>query len=145
MKTQKKKNNKESFRKIPDFKWTSQKKKAAFMLSTGTNSLPYIARELEITERTLFNWRQCPEFVEEIEKQTLKNENFTRAGLLRNCLKGMKIKESYIADDKNTYLDYIKQISDLQELTKQKLQVDGQIVVNLVRASCRKEDVRDIE
>lgn len=112
-------------RNLQVFKWTSERKKAAFLLSLGTYTIEAAAKELNVSERVIYNWKEYPAFQTEIERHILKNENFTRAGLLRNCLKGLSLKESNISDDKNTYLDYIKEIADLQGLTKQKIEFDN--------------------
>lgn len=124
------------------FKWTPQRKSAALMLSTGLKTQRQVCLELHITEKTMCEWKKSPIFIEEIDNLTLKNENFTRAGLLKACLKGMNQKEYSIQDDRSTFLDYIKTISDLQGLTKQKLEVETkqQLTITLVRKSCRKED-----
>lgn len=130
--------------KSAKFNWSTKRKNAAFLLSLGTKNYNQIAEEVGIHRDTLFEWRQIPEFMEKVDTLILTNENFTRAGLLKNCLRGLDIKEHYISEDKNTYLDYIKEIAELQGYVKQKVDVkaehSGQIVVNLVRKSFRKED-----
>jgi hypothetical protein len=107
------------------FTWTPARKAAALMLSTGLKTQRQVCLELHITEKTMCEWKKFPAFIEEIDNLTLKNENFTRAGLLKACLKGMDMKKNLIPDDRSTYLDYVKMISDLQGLTKQKIELEG--------------------
>lgn len=126
-----KKKSKISPEKSGKFNWTPQRRKAAFLLSLGDKKYAQVADETGINIDTLLEWRKREEFLEEVDRLTLKNENFTRAGLLRNCYKGMGIKARNIDEDKNTYLDYIKEIAELQELTKQKVELGGKVEVVL--------------
>jgi hypothetical protein len=120
-----KKNTKKNPTKSGKFTWTQKRKNAAFLLSIGGKNHQQIADEVGINRDTLFEWKKREEFLEEVDRLTLKNENFTRAGLLKNCLGGLRIKERYIDDDKNTYLDYIKEIAELQGFVKQKIDLDN--------------------
>jgi hypothetical protein len=43
----------------------------------------------------------------------LKNEHFTRAGLLKHCLRGLVVKQQNLETDRSTYLDYIKTINTI--------------------------------
>lgn len=107
------------------FKWTPSRKAAALMLSTGLNTQRQVCEELHITEKTMCEWKKSPVFLEEIDNLTIKNENFTRAGLLKECLRGLRIKTHSIGEDRATHLDYVKMISELQSLTKQKIELDA--------------------
>ena len=122
-----KKQAKKTTRKPPVWRWTSQRKKAAFLLSLGTKKLEDIALEVGVNERTLYDWRQSSVFREEVDRLTLKNELATRAGLLRECLKGLDLKRNHIENDKNTHLHYVQAIADLQGLLKQKVEFDGNV------------------
>jgi len=130
MAVQKKKKTKKSSEKklknFDDFKWTSQRRRAAFLLSVGDKTNEEIATEVKVTVQALWNWRQYPSFLEEVESLTLKNENFTRAGILKHCLTGLKIKEHYIGEDRSTFLDYLKTIAELQGFVKQKIDVKSE-------------------
>lgn len=126
-KTKPKKQKKPPTRKPPVWKWTSQRKRAALLLSLGTKNLDDIALEVGVNERTLYDWRQSPIFLEEVDRLTLKNELTTRAGLLRECLKGLDLKRDHIEYDKNTHLHYIEEIAELQGLKKHKVELEGNI------------------
>ncbi|WP_281085348.1 phBC6A51 family helix-turn-helix protein [Methanosarcina acetivorans] len=101
------------------------RKKAALLLSLGTKKYEDVASEVGVNERTLYDWRQSPIFLEEVDRLTLKNELATRAGLLRECLKGLDLKKDHIEGDKNTHLHYVQAIAELQGLTKQKVELSG--------------------
>lgn len=125
-----------------EFTWTPKRKDAALLLSTGLKTQKEICEEIHITEKTMCEWKKYPAFLEKVDELTLKNENFTRAGLLKECLKGLSLKVDNISEDRSTHLDYVKVIAELQGHTKQKIELDAkqQVVINLVRKSCRKED-----
>ena len=109
------------------FLWTEKRKAAALLLSTGTKTQREVCTEINITEKTMCEWRKRPEFLGEIDRLTLKNELATRAGLLREALKGLRIKEKHIEEDKNTHLHYMQYIADLQGLLKQKVELEGNL------------------
>ncbi len=109
------------------FTWTPKRKLAAKLLSESTDTYEEIAKRAGINRDTLLGWRKEPIFVEEVKRLTLQHEAFSLAGLLKGCLKGLNIKENYINEDKNTYLDYIKEIADLQGYTKQKVELDANL------------------
>jgi hypothetical protein len=109
------------------FLWTEKRKAAALLLSTGTKTQREVCVEINITEKTMCEWRKHPEFLEEIDRLTLKNELATRAGLLREAIKGLRIKEKHIEEDKNTHLHYLHEIADLQGLLKQKVDLEGNL------------------
>ena len=50
------------------FKWTPRKRRAAYMLACEPLKYKDIAAKLNITEQTLWNYRQCPEFNREVGK-----------------------------------------------------------------------------
>lgn len=125
MVVQKKKKPKKQVNKSKVFLWTYKRKTAALLLSTGTKTQREVCKEINITEKTMCEWRKYPEFLEEIDRLTLKNENFTRAGLLKECLKGLTLKMGNIEEDRSTHLDYIKMIAELQGHTKQKIELDA--------------------
>ena len=110
----------------PDvFKWTPQRKQAALLLSLGTKNYEEVAAEVRIHISTLWEWRKNPIFLKEVDRLTLENEQATRAGLLRECLKGLNLKRNHIETDKNTHLHYVQAIADLQGLMKQKVELEG--------------------
>lgn len=122
----KKKTQSKKLKNFDIFKWTAQRRRAAFLLSVGDKTNEQVANEVKVSVQALWNWRQYPAFLEEVDNLTLKNENFTRAGLLKSCLKGMQIKEHYIDEDRSTFLDYIKEIAELQGYVKQKVDLKAE-------------------
>lgn len=107
------------------FTWTPKRKLAAKLLSESTEPYEDIAKEVGIHRDTLLEWRKDPIFTDEVARLILKHETFSLAGLLKACKKGLEIKENYISEDKNTYLDYIKEISELKGHVKQKVELDA--------------------
>jgi hypothetical protein len=116
---------KKQVKKSKVFTWTPPRKAAALALSTGLKTQRQVCKELNITEKTMCEWKKSPVFLEEIDRLTLKNELATRAGLLRECLKGLDLKRVHIEGDKNTHLHYVQTIADLQGLIKQKVDIEG--------------------
>lgn len=109
------------------FKWTPQRKKAALLLSLGTKNYEEVAAEVRVHNSTLWEWRKNPIFLKEVDRLTLENELTTRAGLLRECLKGLDLKRGHIEGDKNTHLHYVQAIADLQGISKQKVELSGKM------------------
>lgn len=47
-------------------------------------------------------------FLQEVDRLTFVDDNATRAAVVRKIIKAMGIKESYVAGDRNTLLDYME-------------------------------------
>lgn len=54
------------------FKWTPRKRVAAYLLACEPMKYRNIAKKLNITEQTLWNYRQHPEFNREVGKISAK-------------------------------------------------------------------------
>jgi predicted transcriptional regulator len=59
------------------FKWTPRKRRAAYLLACEPKKYKDIAAELNITEQTLWNYRQAAEFNREVGR-ILARENRLR-------------------------------------------------------------------
>jgi len=125
MAVQKKTKPKKPVKQSKVFKWTPPRKAAALALSTGLKTQRQVCKELNITEKTMCEWKKSPIFLEEIDRLTLKNELATRSGLIRECLYGLELKRDHIEGDKNTHLHYDQAIAELQGHTKQKVELEG--------------------
>jgi transposase-like protein len=99
--------------KNPIFKWTPQRKRAAFLMSIGTKTYETVASEAGINEKTLYDWRQCKAFTDEVDSLTLKHEMATKAGLLRLAFKAVDQKKVNLTEDRNTVLDWAEFIVKL--------------------------------
>lgn len=53
---------------MSNFKWTPRKRRAAYMMACEPMRYRDIAAKLNITEQTLWNYRQAPEFNREVGK-----------------------------------------------------------------------------
>lgn len=113
--------------KLDVFTWTPKRKQAALLLSEGTKTYEEVAEEVRIHISTLWLWRKHDDFLLEVDRLTLENEKATKAGLLRRAFKALDEKKDGIKEDKNTYLDWAKFISDLQGHTKQKIELDANL------------------
>jgi uncharacterized circularly permuted ATP-grasp superfamily protein len=78
------------------FNWTPKRKLAAKLLSEGIYNYEEVQEQVRIGKTTLWEWRQNPIFLKEVDRLTLENELVKRAGLLRECLKGLRIKKSIL-------------------------------------------------
>lgn len=95
------------------FNWTTQRRKAALLLSEGLYNNKEVASMVKVTPQTISVWRQSPEFLKEIDRLTFENELATRAGLLRLAFQGVGTNRVDLKEDKNTTLDWAKFIIDL--------------------------------
>ena len=86
-----------------------------------------IAEDFNISNVTISRWKEYPEFLAKVDEFTLLHENGSKAGLLRECYKGLDKKRDTIDDDRSTHLDYVKQISEIQGLKKQKVEHSGSV------------------
>lgn len=134
-----------------EFTWSTKRKEAALLLSTGLKTQKEVCEEIHITEKTMCEWKKFPAFLEKIDELTIKNENFTRAGLLKECLKGLDKKTKGITEDRSTHLDYVKMIAELQGHTKQKIELDadlkhsGELDINLTEEELQKAIDDDLQ
>jgi hypothetical protein len=119
------KTKKKNVNNTQQWNWTTQRTRAAQLLSTGLYTQKEVAEELSLRQETISRWMHHKVFKDMIDELTLKNELTTRAGLLRECLKGLDLKRDHIENDKNTHLHYVQAIADLQGLLKQKVELEG--------------------
>ena len=112
---------------VNKFPWSPQSKQAAELLACGTMLQKEIAVIIDIAEETISRWKRNPEFMQVVDELTLTHEKATRAGLLRGLYKGLAIKSKKIDDDRTTYLDFSKEIAELQNLKKQQIELKGDI------------------
>jgi hypothetical protein len=109
MVVQKKKPKKKERVKNPEkFNWTSQRKLAARLLSTGLYDQNQVAEMVKVYTQTISSWKQYPEFLKEVERLTYLQENATRAGIVRKVLKAIDKKEKCLSEDRSTLLDYLE-------------------------------------
>ena len=132
------------------FQWTKKKYEVAEALAIGIKTQEQIANDCGVARKTIWVWMQKTEFREHVDKLTLENERATRAGILRQLFKGAEIKSKNIEDDKNTLLDYLKEIADIQGHKKQKVEHSGSVehtggVVVYIPDNGRDESGQDIE
>ncbi|WP_135612769.1 hypothetical protein [Methanococcoides sp. AM1] len=112
---------------VKEFTWSKKKLEVAKAISKGTQTHGDIAEAFDITQETISRWKQHPEFLEKIDEFTLSHELATKAGLLRECYKGLDLKIDKIEGDKTTHLDYVKQIAEIQGHKKQKVEHSGSV------------------
>lgn len=104
----KKPKNRKRVKNPEKFNWTSERKLAARLMSTGMYDQNEVSKQVNVQPPTLSSWKQYPDFMKEVERLTFLQENATRAGVVRQALKALNIKESYIAEDRSTFLDYLE-------------------------------------
>lgn len=129
---------------VTDFQWSENKLSVAQSIAEGKKTYAEIAEEHDINERTIYRWKEKPEFMKKVDELTLECELASRAGILRQLFKGAEIKSKNIEDDKNTLLDYLKEIGDLQGLKKQKVEQDINITGEM-NVTAKDELIRRID
>lgn len=112
---------------VKEFTWSKKKLDVAKAMAEGTSTQRSIAEQFSISEVTISRWKDHPEFLNKVDEFTLDHEQATRAGLLRECYKGLNLKRDKIEDDKNTHLHYVQEIADLKGMKKQKVEHSGSI------------------
>ncbi len=119
----------ESNDSLTDFKWDEKKYQIAADLSSGLYTKNQIANRHNISESTIYRWLTIDAFRTYVDELTLKSEITTKAGMLRAINRGLKIKEMNIADDKSTFLDYLKFAATLSGETGEsgKIQIEFNI------------------
>lgn len=109
-----------SVMKRKNFIWSKKKIDVAKELSEGIKTGVEIATEHNTTYKTIWIWKQYPEFLEKIDEFTIAHERGTVAGLLRELYKGLKIKSELIKEDRGKHIDYLKEIGELKGHKKQR-------------------------
>lgn len=90
------------------FRWTEKANRAAIALADGKTILE--ASELAgVTDRTIYNWKNEPEFSAEVDRLTLMTGISARAERLRIAKRvvAQRIKESTVETEKDI-LDWLK-------------------------------------
>lgn len=113
------------------FIWTVKKLDIVKELAEGTKTGEQIASESGVAYKTIWAWKQYPEFLEKIDEFTIAHERGTVAGLLRELYKGLKIKSELIKKDKGKHIDYLKEIGELKGHKKQR--TEG-IITHIIQA-----------
>ncbi|WP_292467270.1 hypothetical protein [Methanolobus sp.] len=112
-----------SQQKPTKWNWNSRRLKAAKLLATTTMTHGDIAKECGVRRDTVSWWNLFPEFKDKVNEFVLLDERATKAGILKKALKTLDAKSDKAADDKNTELDYLKFVSELQGHTKHDVDV----------------------
>jgi len=137
-----KKQTPENPNKLEVFTWTPKRKQAALLLSKGTKNYEEVAEEVRIHISTLWLWRQNNDFLEEVDRLTLKNELATKAGLLRLAYQAVDKKKGTdlknLENDKTTVLDWaefiVKIIPDETKDDEDKLNALAEAIKQSARA-----------
>lgn len=115
-----------------EFVWSKKKLKIAKTIADGTKTIDEVAEECDISPRSIFRLKAHPEFMEKVDEFTLAHENATKAGLLRECYKGLDSKRGNIDSDRTTHLDYVKEIVDIQGYSKHTIKHEGIDGINVI-------------
>lgn len=93
---------------ITPWEWNEKRSAAALMLAEGKTEQD-TAETLELERKTLWNWKQVPEFAAEIDRLSLMIGIASRAERLRIAMRvaRQKVKDESVATDKDL-LDWLK-------------------------------------
>ena len=92
-----------------NFQWSENRNQAAILLAEGKTQRA-VAKAVGITEKTLYNWLQHPEFAAEVDRLTLMTGIAARAERLRIAkrLVEQRVRDGrFIKSDKDL-LDWLK-------------------------------------
>lgn len=98
------------------FSWNPKRRKVAELLATGMFTQKAAAEVVGVRGDTVSKWKQHPEFWEEVDRLTNKQEMATRAGLLRKAYYALNVKLKSLEEDRSTMLDYLKFIASIAPL-----------------------------
>lgn len=112
------------------FQWDEKKLKVAADLSSGLLTKGEISKKYRISESTIYRWLTNDTFRAYVDELTLKCEIATKAGMLRAINKGLRIKEMNIADDRSTFLDYLKFAATLSGETGESSKIQIEFNIN---------------
>ena len=98
---------------------TKDKKKVARYLAQG-RTYQETADKFHLAHKTIKSWMAFRDsetdertFRQYVDILTLENEMNTKAGILRRVNNAIDVKEEYLADDKTTMLEWIKQLTQI--------------------------------
>lgn len=97
-------------REMSGFKWTKNKEQAALLLSQGY-TIEETAKQIGITERTLYRWRNNVEFLTEVDRLTLMVGMASRSERLRIAIQVVRQKLEQETGEyltKRDLLDWLK-------------------------------------
>lgn len=96
--------------KTPDFIWNEKRSRAALALARGLTQAE-VAAEAEVTDRTIRNWLDQPEFSEEVDRLTLMTDVATRAERVRIAMRAVrqKVQGDTIQTEKDL-LDWLRYV-----------------------------------
>ena len=115
---------------------TKDKIKVARYLAQG-RTYQETADKFHLAHKTIKSWMayRDPETDERtfrtyVDKLTLENEMNTKAGILRRVNNAIDVKEEYLADDKTTMLEWIKQLTQILNEEDEKEDAVVNITIN---------------
>lgn len=93
---------------ITQWEWNEKRSAAALMLAEGKTETE-TAETLELERKTLWNWKQVPDFASEVDRLSLMIGVASRAERLRIAMRvaRQKVKEEGVETDKDL-LDWLK-------------------------------------
>lgn len=94
--------------KMADFRWSKNRERAALLLAEGYKNIE-VALEVGISERTLYRWKDNPEFSAETDRLTHMVGIASRAERLRIAMRVVRSKLQYsLPATEKDLLDWLK-------------------------------------
>ncbi|NOR84665.1 hypothetical protein GQ473_00965 [archaeon] len=117
---------------------TKEKKRVAKYLANG-HTYQETADRFKLAHKTVKSWMAFRDGETEertfrvfVDKLTLENELNTKAGILRRVNRAINVKEDYLADDKSTMLEWVKQLTQILADEEEKEDAVVNITINKV-------------
>lgn len=97
--------------KTAGFKWNEKRSNVAIYLSAGFTTKE-AAKKAGVGERTIYEWKKKPEFLEEIDRLSLMTDIAGRAGRLRIAKRMIRKKDNKSKKDLLDWLKYAQSETD---------------------------------
>ena len=97
--------------KTSGFKWTSKRSKAVVLLSTG-HTIEETALKVDVSEKSIYNWKNNEEFITEIDRLSLMTDIASRAERLRIAKRIVRNKGIESKRDLLEWLKYAQSETD---------------------------------
>lgn len=114
---------------MSQFKWDSRKIRAAELLAEGDLTQEEVGLSCDesnpVTRFSIIRWLECPEFSKRVDELVEETGLARKSEVIKLCKK--QVRDRLNNDDKDSALDWLKQLSKIQGWEKQQVDHTGNI------------------